>query len=584
MGNWYNCILTPVFWFNSNVRPLVKKKAARPAITWTLTVFWLLLIGWLAFFWNLGSNGLIDETEPLFAEASRQMTVTGDWITPFFNGKTRFDKPPLIYWSQAIAYLSFGVNEWAVRLPSALAGFALTGTTFYTLRCFAMPKPLVASLGAAIVALNPITLFFGRTGYSDMLLSACLGGALLAFFLGYAQPEQRGRQQRWYLAFYVLIALAVLTKGPIGFVLPGLIIGSFLLYLGKAKDAIAEMNLVRGGLIVLTIALPWYILVTLSNGEAYINSFFGYHNFERFTNVVNKHSGPWYFHLLVVLVGFAPWSIDLFPGLAQVQILQRRQWQQQHRSNHLGLFAWFWFVIVLGFFSIATTKYFSYTLPLIPAAAILVALWWSQKIEQRDRNHLFSLVTIGFFLLLAVACFLSPQWLNDDSSMPNLGVRIQQAGLSNIGAAIWGASAIAGTFLVWQRQSYWLWAVKLLGFVAFLSCVVMPASTIVDLERQLPLRQIAQSVIQVKATGEEVVMITNAFEKPSMVFYTQQPVTFLSKSAKAVPYLQQAKAKSVLLIATDQALQNTGLTPNQYQQISTARMYQLVRVSTTEVR
>lgn len=99
----------------------------RPVIAWTLAIGWLLLIGWLAFFWNLGNIGLIDETEPLFVEAARQMTVTGDWITPYFNGATRFDKPPLIYWLMAIAYESFGVNEWAARLPSALAGLVITG-------------------------------------------------------------------------------------------------------------------------------------------------------------------------------------------------------------------------------------------------------------------------------------------------------------------------------------------------------------------------------------------------------------------------------------------------------------------------
>ncbi len=98
----------------------------QPNKAWTLSILWLLLISWIAFLWNLGNTGLIDETEPLFAEASRQITVTGDWITPYFNGVTRFDKPILIYWCQAIAYKLIGVNSWAVRLPSALAAIALT--------------------------------------------------------------------------------------------------------------------------------------------------------------------------------------------------------------------------------------------------------------------------------------------------------------------------------------------------------------------------------------------------------------------------------------------------------------------------
>ncbi len=619
--------------FNRLITQSLKIGERHPATSWVLSILWILLIGWLAFFWNLGSTGLLDETEPLFVEASRQMTVTGDWITPYFNGVTRFDKPPLIYWSQALAFLTFGVNEFAARLPSAIAGLALSGFCFYTLRYFGRPTKnweentpekryndasfdvevpkvgstekfsathsasssqwqswLVASLGAAMVALNTLTLFFGRTGYSDMLLNLCFGGTLLAFFLGYAQPKQQKVQERWYLAFYILSALAVLTKGPVGVVLPGLIIGAFLLYVGKLKQVLGEMRLVRGAVIFLAITVPWYILVTLQNGEAYINSFFGYHNFERFTSVVNEHSGPWYFHILIVFVGFAPWSFALPAASAHIKVFQRQRWQQSPRHTHLGLFALFWFLIVLGFFTTAITKYFSYTLPLMPAAAILVALWWSDQIVQgqlfkqsNGRLKFISILSILLFVILALACFLCPQWLDDDPTMPNLGLRISQANLNLIGAAIWGTSAIAGTVLLVRRQAYLFWGVNFLGFVAFVMFVIVPALGVVDLERQLPLRQMAESAIQVQAPDEKIVMITDGFEKPSLVFYTQQQVTFLHSLSKAIPALQnleqQSNTGSVLVIARQKALEQTGLKPNQYQQISQAGIYQLVRVS-----
>src|ERR687885_3019889 len=551
------------FSFDRLITRGLKTWERHPASAWVLSIGWILLISFVAFFWNLGNTGLLDETEPLFVEASRQMTVTGDWITPYFNGVTRFDKPPLIYWCQAIAFLTFGVNEFAARLPSALAGLALTGFCFYTLRYFGTPieswKPgtaeifnsnsqsqwqswLVASLGAAMVALNPLTLFFGRTGYSDMLLSLCFGGALLAFFLAYAQPERRKVQERWYLAFYVLSALAVLTKGPVGIVLPGLIIAAFLLYVGRLREVLGEMRLVRGGLIFLAIALPWFILVTWRNGEAYIDSFFGYHNFERFTSVVNQHQGPWYFQILVMLIGFTPWSIALPAAIAKTKVFHRQNWQQLPRQTHLGIFALFWFLIILSFFTISATKYFSYTLPLMPAAAILVALWWSTQIAQGQIFHQFhwtlkltSFVSILLFVVLAWGCFYSPNWLGNDSSMPNLGLRISQANLFEIGAATWGVSAIAGTVLLLRRQSHLLGFVSFLGFVAFLMFVIMPASAIIDTERQLPLRQIAESVVKVETPGEEVMMIANSFEKPSLVFYTKRPVTFLLRPSEAVP-------------------------------------------------
>lgn len=575
----------------------LKHKTDNSALA-SMGIIWLLLLGWLAFFWNLGRNGLLDETEPLFVEASRQMTVTGDWITPYFNGVTRFDKPPLIYWTQAIAFQIFGVNEWAARLPSALAGTVLTFFCFYALKRFGItvksskesqPQRFApAWLGASMVALHPLTFFFGHLGYSDMLLSACFGGALLAFFLGYAQPEQKPVQTRWYLAFYILIALAVLTKGPVGFVLPGLIITAFLVYLGKLKEVIREMHLFRGILLVLALTLPWYVLVTLANGEAYIDSFFGYHNFERFTSVVNEHKGPWYFHFLIVLFGFAPWSIYLPIAIAHLQVFRRRQWQNQLRSLHLGLFALFWFVGVLGFFTIAATKYFSYTLPLMPAASILVALWWSDRITQIHRKRGWGLYLTVFcniilFLALAVSCFYSPHWLTHDPSMPNLGTRMQQSTVPIIGGAIWLVSAIAAIILLLRSKINSLWAVNLVGFIAFLIFVATPFSHLVDIERQLPLRQLADSVVQVQQPKEELIMLSKGFAKPSLVFYTRQHVTYLLQASEVLPYIQQkfsqSDAKSVLLVTPSRMLAKTGLTPNQYQQISQAGIYQLIRIS-----
>ncbi|AFY88990.1 MULTISPECIES: ArnT family glycosyltransferase [Chroococcidiopsis] len=588
----------------------LQNRSDRTALAWLLAIIWLLLLGGMAFFWRLGSNGLLDETEPLFVEAARQMTVTGDWITPYFNGETRFDKPPLIYWSIAIAFHALGVNEWAARLPSAIAGLCLVSFCFYVLKRYGiaarakkeflpvknrLSSPsqlwLTAGLGATMLALHPLTFFFGRLGYSDMLLSACFGGGLFAFFLGYAQTELPKVRSRWYLTFYILIALAILTKGPVGIVLPGLIIFSFLVYLGKVREVLREMSWLRGMALVLAITVPWYILVTLANGEAYIDSFFGVHNFERFTSVVNEHQGPWYFHFIVVLLGFAPWSIYLPVAIARIQPLQRQHWQDRPRSHHLGLFAVFWFVGVLGFFTVAATKYFSYTLPLMPAASIIVALWWSDRIAQTQSFRrpgwgfkLSCIANLIFLIVLAFACYYSPNWLEDDPSMPNIGARIQQATLPIMGAAIWLSSAIACLILVLKRQHHRLWGVNLIGFVAFLIFVAFPFSHLVDLERQLPLRQLAQAVTQVRQPGEELVMLSKGFPKPSLVFYTQHPVTYVLRSSRTSRKIRQilgdrqSDTKSVLLIAPSKALAKTGLTPQQSEPISQAGIYQLLRV------
>jgi len=154
-------------------------------LTLALSILWLFLLAWLILFRNLGNIGLIDETEPLFAEAARQMVETGDWITPYFNGETRFDKPPLIYWLMGIAYHLFGISEWSARLPSAISATALMCFGFYILYRYGyyhlndyvytptnkslIIRLLIGWIGAAMIVLNPETIAWGSIGVSDML-------------------------------------------------------------------------------------------------------------------------------------------------------------------------------------------------------------------------------------------------------------------------------------------------------------------------------------------------------------------------------------------------------------------------------
>ncbi|HBE18754.1 MAG TPA: glycosyltransferase [Cyanobacteria bacterium UBA11149] len=647
------------------VRNWYKSWEKYPKTLWILSILWLIAISWIAFLWHLGSIGLVDETEPLFAEAARQMTVTGDWITPYFNGVTRFDKPPLIYWLMAIAYKLIGVNEWAVRLPSALSAIALTSLGFYTLRYFGISRPSALSrgegrwemggqggeggnffvsshspfpnlerqrwisawIGAALIAINPITLVWARTGVSDMLLSGCMGTALLAFFLGYVQKEKSKVTNQnskvaansvppntnsifsfpsgWYLAFYILIAMAILAKGPVGIVLPGLIIGGFLIYLGKLREVLREMGIIWGLSIISAIAVPWYVLVIIANGEDYINKFFGYHNIERFTSVVNHHWAPWYFYFIVVLVGFAPWSSYLPVAIARLRFWQRNRWQSSPRCTQLGLFALFWLAGIFGFFTIAVTKLPSYVIPLMPAAAILVALWWSDLFTYREDiknkrldkkpllpissrplpliSYIFNTI---FLLILATAMALSPKFIGYDPAAPKLAQLVQESGLSTIGGIIWGITAIAAILALGQRNGWrWLFPVNLLGFVAFILFVITPASFLMDEARQQPLRQLSAIATQLELPGEELVMM--GFEKPSVAFYSQRLVHYFDEDDEAIAHIENiAKTHSkppsaLVLIDTKRfnEVKENFLKFDEYKTLASAGAYQLVRIS-----
>jgi 4-amino-4-deoxy-L-arabinose transferase-like glycosyltransferase len=584
----------------SQLRSLPGNWENQPTLIWAVSILGLLLVGGLAFGWQLGSTGLIDETEPLFAEAARLMTVTGDWVTPYFNGETRFDKPPLVYWLMAIAYHLLGVNTWAVRLPSALAAFGMMVLGFLTLRQFGItvtpgdrPSSMLESdrqrwqsawIGTLILALTPLSLAWSRIGVSDMLLNGCMGFALLAFFWGYAQPIGSPVKLRWYLAFYILSALAVLTKGPVGIVLPILIIGTFLLYLGKFREVLQEMQLLWGSLLFLLIAVPWYILVIRANGEAFIDSFFGYHNLERFTEVVNQHSAPWFFYFIVVMAGFAPWSFHLPVAIARLRFWRRADWQQQPRTAHLGLFALTWFAVIFSFFTIAATKLPSYVIPLMPAAAILVGLFWSDQMTQRQASRsvvISSILSLIFVGAIAIFTLYSPQLSGGDPAMPDLPQLLQQSGILIWGTTIWSTALIVGISLLLRRKGHWLWLPYFLAMVLYILLAVMPATTLVDAQRQLPLRQLAATIVQTQQPGEEIIMF--GMKKPSLSFYTEKPITYLSTIKQTTNHLRRrtrhkTEPPSVLIVAYAYKIPQLELKPNQYQVLDQKGAYELIRV------
>jgi 4-amino-4-deoxy-L-arabinose transferase-like glycosyltransferase len=273
-------------------------------------------------------------------------------------------------------------------------------------------------------------------------------------------------------------------------------------------------------------------------------------------------------------------------ALARLKFWQRSIWRNQPRSAQLGVFALCWFAVVFGFFTVAVTKLPSYVLPLMPAAAILVALFWSQQVTKSPPSSnswgikLSGVVNMLLFLALAIALLYAPRLLASDPAHPQLAEMIQAAGLPVLGAAIAISTAAIVGMLLLYRQIRWIWVANLVGFLALFSLVLMPANFLVDSQRQLPLRQLAETVEQMRQPGEQLIMI--GFQKPSLVFYTQQPVKFLRSSRKTVQYFQevanQPTPPSLLLLSYPEDLLNTGIQPDQYQPLSTAGQYQLVRI------
>ncbi|WP_237747597.1 glycosyltransferase, partial [Planktothrix prolifica] len=438
--------------------------------------------------------------------------------------------------------------------------------------------------GMAMMALNPAWIAWGRAGVSDMLLASSITISLLAFFLGYAQPKTR-QQKGWYFIFYSFAALAVLAKGPIGIVLPILIIGGFLIYTKQWQKVIWEMQLIKGSLVFLIIAVPWFILVTMANGQAYLNTFFGHHNFARFTSVVSNHPGPWFYYFPVILVALLPWSVYLPVAIYQVKFWQIQDWRSQDRSQHLGLFALFWLVIIFVFFSLSATKLPSYILPSIPAGVILISLWGNQQNNiESDQNKISlpflitGLVNILVLLILAIASFISPQLVGDDT--PNFSQLLESSHLTTVSGIIWLiASGITLYCLIkpqWRRA---VWAGNALGFFAFMGLVALPVGQLLDTQRNLPLRQLSTTVRQVHQPNEPLLVI--GVFRPSLVYYTQQNIEFMTydiqqRLLKLFPV--NTPVDTVLIITRPKDIAKLGLQYSDYQLLQDQGDYQLIRI------
>ncbi|MDJ0658546.1 MAG: glycosyltransferase family 39 protein [Crocosphaera sp.] len=577
---------------------------------WIFSGLWLFLISFIAFIANLGSIGLMDKTEPMFVEAARQMVITGDWVTPYWNGETRFDKPPLTYWLVGLSFQIFGINEWGARVPSALAAIAVVFLGFYTLKKFGFSRAKETShtptklwvsawIGAAIIALNPFWIAWGRTGVSDMFLSSGIALALLSFFLGYGYSETSSKSyfglsisRWWYIGYWVFMALGVLAKGPVALVLPGLTVIVFLVYVGRFIEVVKETPWLLGIGSFLLISVPWFVLVTLEHGQEYINTFFGLHNVQRFTSVVSRHPGAWYYYFPVIMVGLLPWSIYLPLAIAKLKVWQRQQWVNSSRTTHLGIFCLCWFLVVLIFFSSSVTKLAGYVLPLMPSAAIIIALFWSEQVETKSEESsgvwsflflLSGIANIGILLGLGIASFSSYQLIGEDAMMPQFKELLQASNLAVKGGIIWSSAAFSCLlFLFFRHYRRWLWVANLLGFLAFFSWVGLPVAKIVDNQRQLPLRELSTIVKTERQPEERLAFL--GFMRPTLVFYTQDVVDSVTEAdidnGPALDYFQQTDSRDTVLIISEQKyLSKLGLDKSDYSLIKQEGVYKLIRVS-----
>lgn len=466
-------------------------------------------------FFKLGSFKLFDVDEAVFAQASKEMVMSGDWITPTYNGVNRYDKPILIYWAMALSYKAFGVNEFAARFPSAVAAtvLALALYLFAGTSCgeFSFQRPFIKREKKAFYAALSFMLSLYYAAYShaavtDMTLSLFISLSLFSFYL----HAVCGRKPYYAYGFYLFSALAFLTKGLIGILIPFGIAGIFMLGT-KRLSGLKKLWSLPGLIIFLVVSAPWYIAETRVNGKEFLYMFFIKHHFLRYTTVISGHSGPVYYYIPVILLGAFPWAAMAISGARN----------SVKDMDPAGLFALVWAAFILVFFSFSRTKLPDYILPAMPAVSILAAngIMYQKKGWTGFSNGLIGILALaGGVALIMLPRFAPPGlalgwtlWL----AIPMLAV----AAISFAGRSRIHPGALALAMLVFLGA---VLAVALPGVNDYLQGSLYRYSTYA--KKNLP---------------EDGKLICYQINNPSVVFYSDRKITGADSSEDLVAALSE---------------------------------------------
>jgi 4-amino-4-deoxy-L-arabinose transferase-like glycosyltransferase len=544
------------------------------------SLFTILIVAIVLFF-NLGKAKLWDRDEPRNARCAVEMMERHDWIVPTFNGELRAHKPVLLYWLMIGAYGLFGVNEFAARFSSALLA---VGTAYLT---YLIGRRLfdrtIGSWAAVILATSLMFQVVGRAATPDSTLIFFCTAALAVFV--HSQVREGGIARRRFgdsiacglptmpsdhveefprlhllpaIGVSFLMALAVLAKGPVGMILPAMIMVTFgavrsMQSAGRATDQVSSSVLtgiaasIRRGVAhladgikhvrpyvmlvtIVLIAAPWYVLVGIKTNGEWLKVFFGEHNLGRAASAMEGHDGSILYYPIALLVGFFPWSVFAVPA---GRVVYRELRRKGPCSDGL-VFLLSWLVCVIAPFSIAQTKLPNYITPAYPAVALLVAVGLNRCVRtdgDDERGWLvISAVCLGTTgLLMAVGLSIAAHvYLGNDQWLGLAGL-IPLAG----GVALFFCLKYSRRDLIWpiSATSAALFCMGAFGIVASRVGRHQPADQMVAFAKNNP----------------AVAVASFARHEPSWVFYAGQPVAFIPghELSRAIEFLSKPEQRLI---------------------------------------
>jgi 4-amino-4-deoxy-L-arabinose transferase-like glycosyltransferase len=375
--------------------------------------------------------------------------LTGGTVTPILYGKPWLEKPALYYWRTMEFYKELGVSDWSARLPSATGALAMVILAFLHLRRF---RP-GGHLDAALIMVSSVAIVaFARGASTDMQLAAPFSMGMLGWYAWYETGKKF-----WLFDLYFFGAAATLAKGPVA---PVMALSIIMLFLGLRREwsALRRTIWIPGVLLFLLMVLPWYIAVQRRN-PTFVYEFFLQHNIERYTSNLYQHHQPFYFYLIVLVLGLMPWTVLGLRALVDGLQISMAEWKVRHKpQRYVGHvragdafpeFLVLWALFPIVFFSFSGSKLPGYILPAIPPLAILTGDFLFRIRREGLPAWLLNshAIATGFLTFVLLLC---PQYMVYQRIIP-APIEFAKAALGGIAAALvvilaarrWGATRIA---------------------------------------------------------------------------------------------------------------------------------------------
>jgi 4-amino-4-deoxy-L-arabinose transferase-like glycosyltransferase len=369
--------------------------------------------------------------EGRYAEIPREMLATGDWTTPRLNGLVYLEKPPLQYWLTALSLRTFGIHEWSARLVTLLAAMADVWLVWLLGR--RLKSARTGWLAACLLGSSALHFVLGQTLTLDMAFTALMTAMLATFCL--AQLPDHGRL--WMPATWILLGLAVLTKGIVALVIAGAVLGLYVLW-QRDWTALRSLRPVSGLLLLLAVTVPWFLAVGRANPDFW-RFFFVNQHFERYLTDVADRVEPWWYFAAILAIGCLPW----LPAMARSLLLGWRSGAAGGRFDARRLL-WLWCVFVILFFSLSQSKLAPYVLPVLPALALLTAL---DAPQGRIPGLWFGAGSLLVLCLALLVASLRPEWLSSDAYIAQVALRARWGIIAMLLLAV---ATVAG--LVWSER------------------------------------------------------------------------------------------------------------------------------------